>query len=717
MATARPELYDRSPNWGGGIRNTTTIALAPLSDQDTASVVAEILREDSLPPRTHALLLERAGGNPLYAEEFARLIRDRRAVASDDGLTVPHGIQAVIAARLDTLTAERKALLQAAAVVGKVFWAGALASITRMPKESILANLHELGRKELVRRVRTSSLAGDVEYLFWHVLVRDVAYAQIPRAERARMHVAAAEWIERVAGDRAVDHAEFLAHHYRVAVELLRATHVESAAMESRAADWKIRAAERVRHLDPKRSARYYSEALELLPRRDSRVAPTLVAGAEASVIAGRPDLAKAETDVLTAVDLYLAEGDEVAAADALRVLSFIRVFGDAGIEERLQPIQEALRMLERHPPTPELAKAYERLSLHYTHVGDMERLREIVPRTLTLLEQFGLRDDAALTESRMLVDCSTMTTDQVLENFEQLVRRVLDPELGYGSYAALMVLQNMAAAMQLAGAPLVRVTAVAEQAITLSAARGLSAPNLFIKANSMDLLYAAGDWQRALERAHDVISAVDSPVRARVLALSHAARIHAARGDIAEAVATSAESLSEARAIEDYLPSVLVSAILAAVAAGEHDSAQRLVDEFEAATQVAKPPPDGAVDLARACAAVQRPDVLRRLVVELELDLPVRAPLRAFAAGVLYESDDDFERAEREYACSAEGWHELGYVFNHALALHAAGRCGLRAGSAESTRFIHDACAIFEQLGAKPLAAEAETLLARTNV
>src|SRR5439155_3363650 len=121
-------------------------------------------------------------------------------------------------ARLDTLDPDRKALVHNAAVVGKVFWAGSLAAIARVSKESVLTGLHELARKELVRRVRHSSIEDDIEYVFWHVLVRDVAYAQIPRAARAQKHVAAAQWIERIAGERSTDHAEFLASHYATAL-------------------------------------------------------------------------------------------------------------------------------------------------------------------------------------------------------------------------------------------------------------------------------------------------------------------------------------------------------------------------------------------------------------------------------------------------------------------------------------------------------------------
>ena len=126
LCTGRPELYETHPAWGGGKRNSTTAALSPLSQDETARLVAALLEAAVLPAETQAALLDRAGGNPLYAEEYARLFLE---LGSADDLPLPDTVQGLIAARLDTLPPDRKALLQDAAVIGKVFWAGALESM------------------------------------------------------------------------------------------------------------------------------------------------------------------------------------------------------------------------------------------------------------------------------------------------------------------------------------------------------------------------------------------------------------------------------------------------------------------------------------------------------------------------------------------------------------------------------------------------------------
>ncbi len=215
VATARPELLERRPGWGGGKLNATTLALSPLSDEQTAELIGRLLARPLLAADAQQALLERAGGNPLYAEQFVELYTEQ---GSTDELALPETLQGIIAARLDGLPHAEKSLLQDAAVVGKVFWAS---SIGREP-DAATASLHSLERKGFVRRQRRSSLEGESEVAFAHALVRDVSYGQIPRADRAQRHRAVAEWIEALG--RPEDHAEMRAYHWASALELVRAS-------------------------------------------------------------------------------------------------------------------------------------------------------------------------------------------------------------------------------------------------------------------------------------------------------------------------------------------------------------------------------------------------------------------------------------------------------------------------------------------------------------
>jgi class 3 adenylate cyclase len=262
VGTARPELLDRRPGWGGGKLNATTLALAPLADAEAAQIISRVLEQALLSADTQQLLLERAGGNPLYAEQFARLYVER---GSAEDLPLPETIQGIIAARLDGLAPDEKRLLQDAAVLGKVFWSGGAAALAGLDAHALEQALHSLERKGLVRRERRSAVSGEDEFAFRHVLVRDVAYGQIPRADRGQKHVRAARWIEGLG--RAEDHAEHVAHHYGAAIELARAAGSVDTTLEEDARVAFARAGDRGYRLGAFPAAlRFYAAALRIVP-------------------------------------------------------------------------------------------------------------------------------------------------------------------------------------------------------------------------------------------------------------------------------------------------------------------------------------------------------------------------------------------------------------------------------------------------------------------
>jgi class 3 adenylate cyclase/tetratricopeptide (TPR) repeat protein len=256
LATARPDLLDRRPDWGGGRANATAIRLSPLSLEETATLFGALFAESTAPRRPNADLLERAGGNPFYAEEFARTVLDGH---SDRGL--PGSVQGLIAARLDGLTLAEKELLQNAAVVGRVFWIGPLGD----DRPRLEAALHALARREFVRRERRSSIAGETEYSFRHTLIRDVAYEQIPKARRAEKHLVAAGWIE--SRPRHEDYAEMLSSHYLRAVEYADAGGVVSEELVERTVRALRDAGDRALSLHAyAQAAGFYERAIALQP-------------------------------------------------------------------------------------------------------------------------------------------------------------------------------------------------------------------------------------------------------------------------------------------------------------------------------------------------------------------------------------------------------------------------------------------------------------------
>jgi class 3 adenylate cyclase/tetratricopeptide (TPR) repeat protein len=275
VCTARAAIFERHPRWGRGHPGSVLVSLGPLGDEETATLMGKVLGDAALPPQVADHVLARAEGNPLYAQEYARMLVDRGILRREhegaqlelhQELPVPESVQGVIAGRIDTLPPEEKELLQAASVLGRSFWLGALALLTGLPHYVVDERLASLERKEFLRRELRSPVAGEDQYAFHHVLVRDIAYSQMPRAARAEKHRRAAEWLDTLKSDRA-DRAETVAHHYESALAYARAAGTDTPELAVRARVALRAAADRAMELNGWSSARrLYEDALALWP-------------------------------------------------------------------------------------------------------------------------------------------------------------------------------------------------------------------------------------------------------------------------------------------------------------------------------------------------------------------------------------------------------------------------------------------------------------------
>ena len=229
LASARPEVTEVVGPGAGFVSAATHIPLGPLSGEETAELARARLGAKSLPTDLQALILERSGGNPFFAEELVRLLQDSALLERHGGkvalkpgveVPLPDSIGALIAARLELLSPESKALLADAAVVGRSFWAGAVAAVGPHETAEVFEGFYDLVAKELVRPERDSSIEGETEFAFVHALVCEVAYSQLTLADRAAKHAALARWLEEHVAVRAEDLAEVLAFHYGTALEM-----------------------------------------------------------------------------------------------------------------------------------------------------------------------------------------------------------------------------------------------------------------------------------------------------------------------------------------------------------------------------------------------------------------------------------------------------------------------------------------------------------------
>jgi class 3 adenylate cyclase/tetratricopeptide (TPR) repeat protein len=337
VATARPELLVRRPGWGGGKTNAITLSLPPLTDDETARLVQGLLAKSVIDAGLQQLLLERAGGNPLYAEEFARIFAEQ----GPSDCVVPETVHGIIAARLDALPAVEKALLQDASVLGATFWIGALAALGSSSPAEVESMLRELERRDFVRRSRRSSVEEEKEYVFRHDLVREIAYEQIPRAERSERHERAAAWIRSIG--RADDYAELLAHHYLEAISYAQAAARDITGIAPAARQAMREAGDRALRLAAYRQgARFYDAALQLEPMDDAEKAALLYGAGSAKFWWSGRDTEQLEE----AIPILRALGDiDTAARAALNLAraTWTRGEGESGWLPWLQLVDELI--------------------------------------------------------------------------------------------------------------------------------------------------------------------------------------------------------------------------------------------------------------------------------------------------------------------------------------------------------------------------------------
>ncbi|GAA2612947.1 hypothetical protein GCM10010399_49800 [Dactylosporangium fulvum] len=249
LCTARPEFLEHNPSWAGAVAGSVTITLPPLRDTEIATMYAHLLGQAAFPTGSLSSLVELADGNPLYALEYTRMLAEQGNLRATDALgrtlPMPDSVHAVIANRVDLLDAADRAVLQAAAVVGMNFWPGAVGAAMSRPADSIERSLRRLEQRDLIHEQAASTMAGQTEYRFGHVLVRDVCYQRLPRTERVARHELTAEWLDSVAADRDTDLAEVVANHRYTAYEIAQSLGLDAKRYSVPARDALHRAARR----------------------------------------------------------------------------------------------------------------------------------------------------------------------------------------------------------------------------------------------------------------------------------------------------------------------------------------------------------------------------------------------------------------------------------------------------------------------------------------
>jgi class 3 adenylate cyclase/tetratricopeptide (TPR) repeat protein len=698
VCSARPELLERRPTWGGGKLNAVTLALSPLGPEDSARLVATLLEQPLLPAELQHALLDRAGGNPLYAEQYVRMLVDRGFLvrgasgwdlAAAEELPLPETLQGIIAARLDGLPAAEKRLLQDAAVVGKVFWLGALGSggTERRDLETLL---HALERKAFVRRERRSSVGEESEYAFGHALVRDVAYSQLPRIERARKHREVAEWIEQLSVERREDLAELAAHHWLQALELSRAAGRTDSELEARARAALVSAADRAYRLGAVDGAgELYGRALALTPPDDLDRPVLLHRYGRAASRAGLD----AEAELTEASERLLAAGEIELAADALGARAWV-AFNRGRAPEARTMLEQALELLTGRAPSVTSAFLHGEYAIQLM----LDGLGDDAIRHATVELEVGRTTGAEWLSADALITIGSVRGGEgELGGLAQIEEGLgLARRLNHGTTVVrgYKNLQSLTARH----ADLDRAREVAEEGRVVATRFG---DTYHVGWFDIELAFfglLGGDWDGALRHIDVFFDGLGTrehymAVPARVLL----GRIEAERGNVEGGVRETTEALRLARASRDHqvLLPTLASHACALARADRRADAGAVVDEYLDLADLA----DAALaDAALVLELLGRSEDFDRIPSEMR-ESGWGAAAAAFAGG--------------DYAAAAERFREAGDALHEAesrLRLAGSGNAADPEGEAQA------AAAFFRRAGAGPRVAEAEAVVRATT-
>jgi class 3 adenylate cyclase/tetratricopeptide (TPR) repeat protein len=578
VACARPELLERRPDWGGGKRNALTVSLGPLSHDETAHLVESLLGRDPADRALREAVVDRAAGNPLYAEEFVRM---QTAGGGLEGL--PDSVLGIVTARVDLLPPAEKELLRDAAVMGGVVWSDGLRVISQQDDETVGELLRSLGRKEFLRRERRSAVFGATEHAFVHTLVRDAVYGQLPRPDRVERHVRVARWIESLPEDRREDRAELLAHHYVEAIELARSAGLDVSDLEPKAATALREAGMRAFAIGAfAATVRALRGAAEWLPQGlDPRALRTLGKALSFAQNTGGEELQ-------LAFDRLLAEGATAEAAVTANDISQVHWrHGDgAGAAEWTA---RALELVSGTAPTAEHVYVLAQAARYKMVSGDQEESVALADEAIALADSVGApgqRVSALITRATAMANAGEY--DRAKEDLAEAIALAPSEEpfeitRGHANLGSILLdLGDIAGSIR-----------VEREAIVLCERMGtLDGFGRFVLGNLAEALFFAGEWAESeglatagLEHARRTGGQYHEPLFHFLLA-----ELGLARDQRADAAATAARrqiDLTRERADDQAVFPGFASAAWTLARTGHNAEAEALLDELLSRRQV----------------------------------------------------------------------------------------------------------------------------------
>jgi class 3 adenylate cyclase/tetratricopeptide (TPR) repeat protein len=722
VCLARDELLERRPGWGGGRRNATTISLEPLTEGETRELVTALLpgsngggpqirREGvgELVPQ----VAERSGGNPLFAEEMVNRLLEEETVEAE---ALPSTVQSLLAARLDSLDRLERRLLQSASVIGQSFWEGALAATAAEEGLDLGRTLANLEEKDLLVPSAGSRLAGEREYAFKHVLIRDVAYSMLPKSVRCRKHVEAAEFIRERAGERSDGVIGLIAEHFARAAALGSEAGLDPEALaqlQAQALDTLEAAGDAAAVLYSNAEAfDRYTAALELSDSLDPAVVARI--GEKQGDVAlrmGRVDAAVAvwerclsfhreQEDLARVADLHRKtgaalwhKGERRASIDNYQrgidllkdgppCIELVRLYEEAAslymhTGDNMLAIyasEKALRLAERLDEARAASRAHGIFGRVFGRIGDSEKARENLERSVALARE---SDRAEAVRALLTLGYHLEVSEADYEGAAEAYREALEIAQEVGDLPSQVELHASIGQLAVESGDWEEVKRATEESARLAEREGLHGKLCFPDLMRGVLAWREGDWDEAtgyFRRAHELGEQVGRSEVA-FTALHWLAITLRESGDLSGAETELSRALDiceRAGLIAQSVEAISARAVVLALA-GRSDQARAAAEEAE------------------------------RLAGRLHY--PVGEAAMAEAAGA--SSDDPGAAAERMEQARAK-WLELGRPLDAARCLTVRGRLLADSDPEDASALLDEAAAEYERLGAPALAARA---------
>jgi predicted ATPase/class 3 adenylate cyclase len=724
VCLARDELLDRRPSWGGGRGSATQLMLEPLTASETEELVANLL-----PPGEVVLpaLVERSGGNPLFAEEMARRIAEDGSIQAGE---LPDTVQAVLAARLDALEPFERRVVQQAAVVGRTFWEGSLATLADSDPRELERALVSLQEKDILAPGAESRLAGERELAFKHVLIRDVAYGMLPKAVRARKHFEVGGFIEERAGDRTDEVVPLLAEHYGRAAALGREGGLpggELDPMQRRAVQFLEQAGDASSYLYLNReSASHYRHARAICPP-DAQLDRVRIGEklGDASLRLGRVD--EAITVWLECLEWHRTQEDLERVADLHRKIG-AALSHKGERKTAIEHYQKGINLLKDGPPRLELVRLYEEAAWLYLHTGDNMLAIYASEKALRLAERLGETRAASRAHGIFgRVFGRIGDTEKARQNLERAVELARTPVNGghqggpredHGE--TILALSALGRHLEVAEAQVDGARAAYQEALALAEKMGSLPSQVELHASLAQLAVYSADWDQ-VERSTEASAALaerEGLVGKLCLPIALRGLLRWREGDLGESTVLfhRAHELAEQVGWSELAFQALFGLATSLRDAGDLPGAQvaldRALDVCERAGLIAQ-----SIQATAARAVVlmlaQRRDAAveaAREAAELaeRLHYPIGRAAALEAQGVCAEEP---ERGAELLAEAADAWAELDRPLEAARSRLLAGQVISPVDPERGRAILSDAADEIEALGVAHLAQRARAL------